>query len=130
MGRGRTIKGPAKRGTITERQARAAAKEVFEEKRKSIIGKIELIGCGKVQIHLEENEDGTYAVRMELFFNDEFHSSLLEQLAITTVKESIKLAKDSLVYNRIGDGKAQRDLTDIQEKLLKTSLADIKRDKQ
>ena len=123
--RGRTIKGPVKRGTITERQGRAAAKEVFEEKRKSIIGKIELIGAGKVQIHLNENEDGTYTVRMESFFNDEFSGSMLEQVAITMVKESIKLAKDSLVYDQIGGGKAQRDFNDVLQKLLKTSLADI-----
>ena len=32
MARARTIKGPAKRGTITERQARATAREIFEER--------------------------------------------------------------------------------------------------
>ena len=32
MPRGRTIKGPVKRGTITERQARAVAKEILEER--------------------------------------------------------------------------------------------------
>jgi hypothetical protein len=32
MPRERTIKGPAKRGTITKRQARTAAREVLEER--------------------------------------------------------------------------------------------------
>ena len=32
MARARTIKGPAKRGTITVRQARDAAREIFEER--------------------------------------------------------------------------------------------------
>ena len=32
MPRERTIKGPAKRGTITEHQARAAAREILEER--------------------------------------------------------------------------------------------------
>lgn len=32
MARARTIKGPAKRGTITEREARTAAREIFEER--------------------------------------------------------------------------------------------------
>ena len=32
MARARTIKGPAKRGTITVREARDAAREIFEER--------------------------------------------------------------------------------------------------
>jgi hypothetical protein len=32
MPRERTIKGPAKRGTITKRQARTAAREILEER--------------------------------------------------------------------------------------------------
>ena len=32
MARARTIKGPAKRGTITVREARTAAREIFKER--------------------------------------------------------------------------------------------------
>ena len=41
MARQRTIKGPAKKGTITRSQARAAAREVLEErygKKEDVIG--------------------------------------------------------------------------------------------